>query len=60
MNRFPHNRGWLRDKYVGGGRDGDNGKVVGVGGSGGCGGERPRKASSTSSGSSWFELLTTE
>jgi hypothetical protein len=52
MNRFPHDRGRLRDKYVGGGRDGDNGKVVGVGGSGGCGGECPWKVSSTSSGSS--------
>jgi hypothetical protein len=50
MNRFPHDRGWLCDKYAGG-RDGDDGKVVGVGGSGGCGGDRPRKASSTSSGS---------
>jgi hypothetical protein len=56
MNRFPHDRGQLRDKYVGGGRDGDGGKVVGVGGSGG--GDRPRKASSTLSGSSRFELLT--
>jgi hypothetical protein len=52
MNRFPHDHGRLHDKYVGGGRDGDNGKVVGVGGSGGCGGDRPQKASSMSSGSS--------
>jgi hypothetical protein len=51
MNKSPHDRGRLRDKYAGGGRDGDEGRVVGVGGSGGCGGERPRKASSTSSGS---------
>jgi hypothetical protein len=34
-----------------GGRDGDEGKVDGVGGSGGCGGDRPRMASSMSSGS---------
>jgi hypothetical protein len=52
MNRFPHDRGRLRNKYVGGGCDGDNGKVVGIGGSGGCGGDCPRKASSMSSGSS--------
>jgi hypothetical protein len=51
MNKFPHDRGQLRDKYVGGGRDGNKGKVDDVGGSGGCGGDRPRKASSTSSGS---------
>jgi hypothetical protein len=51
MNRFPHDCGRLRDKYAGGGRNGDDGKVVGVGGSGGCGGERPLKASLTFSGS---------
>jgi hypothetical protein len=42
MNKFPHDRGQLRDKYAGGGRDGDKGKVVGDGWSGGCGGDRPR------------------
>jgi hypothetical protein len=51
MNRFPHDRGRLHDRYAGGGRDGDEGKVDGVGGNGGCGGDRPRTASSTSSGS---------
>jgi hypothetical protein len=32
MNKFPHDCGQLRNKYAGGGCDGDNGKVVGVGG----------------------------
>jgi hypothetical protein len=52
MNKFPHDRGWLRDKYAGGGRDGNKGKVVDEGWSGGYGGDRPRTASSTSLGSS--------
>jgi hypothetical protein len=52
MNKFPHDHGQLRDKYAGGGHDGDEGKVVGEGWSGDCGGDRPRTASSTSSGSS--------
>jgi hypothetical protein len=57
MNRSPHDRGWLRDKYAGGGRDGDEGKVVDVGMSGDCGGDRPRMANSMSSGSLWIESL---
>jgi hypothetical protein len=56
-NRFPHDRGRLRDKYAGGGRDGDEGKVVDVGMSGDCGGDCPRAANSTSSGSLWIESL---
>jgi hypothetical protein len=52
MNRFPHDRGQLRDKYAGGGRDGNEGKVVDGGWSGECGGDRPRMANSMSSGSS--------
>jgi hypothetical protein len=51
MNRSPHDCGWLRNKYAGGGRNGDEGKVVGGGWSGDCGGDRPLMASSTSSGS---------
>jgi hypothetical protein len=52
MNRFPHDRGWLRDKYAGRGCDGNEGKVVDGGCSGDCGGDRPWTANSTSSGSS--------
>jgi hypothetical protein len=51
MNKFPHDRGWLHDKYAGGGCDGDEGKVVGDGWSGGCGGDCPRMVNSMSSGS---------
>jgi hypothetical protein len=50
MNKFPHDRGWLHETYTGGGRNGDEGKVVGEGWSGGCGGDRPRMASSMLSG----------
>jgi hypothetical protein len=57
MNRSPHDRGRLRDKYAGGGRDGDEGKVLDEGMSGDCGGDRPRTANSTSSGSLWIESL---
>jgi hypothetical protein len=28
MNKFPHDRGWLRKTYTGGGRNSDEGKVV--------------------------------
>jgi hypothetical protein len=52
MNKFPQDRGRLRDKYAGGGRDGDKGKVVGEGWSGECGGDHPRMANSMLSGSS--------
>jgi hypothetical protein len=57
MNKFPHDQGWLRNKYAGGGRDSDEGKVVGEGWSGGCGGDCPRTASSVSSGSLGLESL---
>jgi hypothetical protein len=52
MNKFPQDCGRLRDKYVGGGCDGNEGKVVGDGWSGVCDGDRPRLANSISSGSS--------
>jgi hypothetical protein len=51
MNRFPQDQGRLDEAYTGGGRDGDEGKVVGEGWSGGCGGNHPQTASSMSSGS---------
>jgi hypothetical protein len=51
MNKFPHDRGRLCDKYAGGGRNSDEGQVVGEGWSGGCGGDHPRTASSTMLGS---------
>jgi hypothetical protein len=57
MNRSPHDRGRLRNKYAGGGRDGDKGKVLGEGMSGDCGGDCPRTANSTSLGSLWIESL---
>jgi hypothetical protein len=57
MNKFPHNRGWLCETYTGGGHDGDEGKVVGEGWSGGCGGDHPRMASSMSLGSLGVESL---
>jgi hypothetical protein len=57
MNKFPHDRGRLHDKYVGGGRNGNEGKVVGEGWSGGCGGDCPRTASLMSSGSLRLESL---
>jgi hypothetical protein len=41
MNKFPQDRGQLCDKYAGGGRNSDEGKVVEEGLSGGCGGDRP-------------------
>jgi hypothetical protein len=49
MNKFPHDRGQLCKAYMGGGHDGDKGKVVDEGLSGGCGSDRPRTASSMSS-----------
>jgi hypothetical protein len=57
MNKFPHDRGQLRDEYVGGGRDIDEGKVVGEGWSGGCGGDCPQTASSMLSGLLGIESL---
>jgi hypothetical protein len=57
MNKFPHDRGWLHNKYVGGGCDGDEGKMLGEGWSGGCGGDHPRMASSILSGSLGLESL---
>jgi hypothetical protein len=52
MNKFPQDCGQLHNKYAGGGRDSDEGKVAGDGWSGVCGGDRPRLANSISSGSS--------
>jgi hypothetical protein len=52
MNKFPHEQGQLHDKYAGEGCNSDEGKVMGEGWSGGCGGDRPQMASSTSLGSS--------
>jgi hypothetical protein len=57
MNKFPHDRGWLRETYTGGGRDGNEGKVVDEGLSRGCGGDYPQMASLMLLGSLGLESL---
>jgi hypothetical protein len=57
MSKFPHDQGWLREMYMGGGHDGNEGKVVDEGWSGGCGGDCSQTASSMLSGSLGWESL---
>jgi hypothetical protein len=57
MNKFPHDWGWLHNKYAGGGRDSNKGKVVEEELSGGCGGDCPQTASLMLSGLLGLELL---